>query len=220
MAKSDLETLYDFISLMEKRGRGISEDVLSQVAELEEKLIQEDVLPALSEQVAPILNQIRRKLTLVVDYEPGSELSVRMTRKKVVINDTDTKVYSLVPYDKQGLKKRKIKTGRKQGPASHIVVRWPDGTTIAKDDACQTLVAVIERIGAYEVCESGIKLLGNPVVSRENPNTEGVFELGEFFVRTVSNTDNKIKTLYRLSEHFNLGLDIQKKLKPVKGKSK
>jgi hypothetical protein len=46
--------------------------------ELEEGIIKEEILPALSSDIAPRLNPIQRDLVLVVEYHPGEPISVGM----------------------------------------------------------------------------------------------------------------------------------------------
>jgi len=76
-----LEKLYSIIENSREVGVKLSKDVLQQVEELEEGIIKEEILPALSSDIAPRLNPIQRDLVLVVEYHPGEPISVALSRK-------------------------------------------------------------------------------------------------------------------------------------------
>ena len=75
------------------------------VDNLEEDLIKNKVIPRLSTSIEPIITQIQRPIVLVVDYVPGENLSVRLTRKRIIIEEPDTKQYSIVHKDIKPSKK-------------------------------------------------------------------------------------------------------------------
>lgn len=56
-------------------------------------------LPIISKNIEPTLRQIQRKLVLVVDYDPSTSISVRMTRKRVITDEIETKKYPLLPFE-------------------------------------------------------------------------------------------------------------------------
>ena len=73
-----LEKLYSFIENSRDLGVRLNKDVLQQVEELEEGIIKEEILPALSNDIAPRLEPIKRDLVLVVEYHPGEPISVAL----------------------------------------------------------------------------------------------------------------------------------------------
>lgn len=76
-----LEKLYESIRTLEELSIPLNPETLKAVDELEEKIIKDEILPALSEQVAPLLKPIQRDLVLVMEYHPGEEISVALSRK-------------------------------------------------------------------------------------------------------------------------------------------
>ena len=76
-----LEKLYSIIENSRDVGVKLPKGVLQQVEELEEGIIKEEILPALSSDIAPRLNPIQRDLVLVVEYHPGEPISVALSRK-------------------------------------------------------------------------------------------------------------------------------------------
>ena len=59
----------------------LDNNLLQAVDELEEEIIKTEVLPSITEEIEPRLRQIKRKLVLVVDYDPDTSLSVKLSRK-------------------------------------------------------------------------------------------------------------------------------------------
>ena len=76
-----LEKLYESIRTLEELSIPLNPETLKAVDELEEKIIKDEILPTLSEQVAPLLKPIQRDLVLVLEYHPGKEISVALSRK-------------------------------------------------------------------------------------------------------------------------------------------
>lgn len=212
---SRLSDLYRAMETLRREGLSWSDEQERQLSNLEENIIRDEILPALSQQVAPVLSQIERKLTLVIDYEPGQEASVRMTRKSVVINDSDSKVFRLVPYDKRE-PQRQVTVNKKPDPASQLTVTFRDGTRICEFHSNRTFAAAIEKIGIERVLRGRFKLQGTTIVTEQNPNKPGVLQSGKYFIFTSASNKEKIKALKKISEVLNLGLTFDTNLKPVK----
>src|SRR5574344_2733194 len=105
---TNLEKLYQSISNLKELGLPLNEETLHAVDNLEEELIKNEIIPRLSESIEPIITKIERPIVLVVDYIPDEELSVRLTRKRVITDEHDTKQYSLVPKQSERKLSRKI----------------------------------------------------------------------------------------------------------------
>ena len=63
-----LEKLYSIIENSREVGVKLTKEVLQQVEELEEGIIKEEILPALSSDIAPRLNPIQRDLVEARDW--------------------------------------------------------------------------------------------------------------------------------------------------------
>lgn len=85
-----LETLYLSIEGLKKFGLPLNEETLKAVDNLEEDLIKNEVIPRLSNSIEPIITQIQRPIVLAVDYVHGENLSVRLTRKRIIIEEPRT----------------------------------------------------------------------------------------------------------------------------------
>lgn len=62
---------------------------------LEDQIISEEILPAISKSVAPVLSTLRRNLTLVVDYDTQKGITVKTTRGEVVVKEHTAKKYEI-----------------------------------------------------------------------------------------------------------------------------
>lgn len=76
-----LKELYNALDTLRKMNLPVDDKLLAAADELEEKIIKEDILPALSQIIEPQLKEIRRDLVLVVEHHPGEPLRVALSRK-------------------------------------------------------------------------------------------------------------------------------------------
>ena len=77
-----LEKLYSIIENSRDVGVKLPKGVLQQVEELEEEIIKKEILPVVTETIAPALKQVQRELVLVVDYNPNSPISVHLSLRR------------------------------------------------------------------------------------------------------------------------------------------
>ena len=78
---SRLSDLYKAMETLRKEGLSLNEDLEKQVSDLEENIIKKEILPIVTETIAPALKQVQRELVLVVDYVPGIPISVHLSKK-------------------------------------------------------------------------------------------------------------------------------------------
>lgn len=178
---SRLSDLYQAMETLRKEGLSLNKDLEYQVAKLEEDIIKNDILPFITENIAPALQQVQRELILVVDYIPGSPISVHLSRKrnftqlltdvKEVVMDKDVKEVA-IDKDVKERDKKEIETEVKEeiidpevthtsrctgssyitrGTTKALSVTFPDGTIIAEKKATDTLMAVVKKIGVDKV---------------------------------------------------------------------
>lgn len=204
-----LETLYNSIRGLKELGLPLNEEMLKAVDAFEEELIKNEVIPRLSESIEPIIMKIERPIVLVVDYIPGEDLSVRLTRKKVITDISDTKQYSLVTKDTARKTNRKIASSTK-APKTRLLVTYPDGTTVEEKYAYETFLKVIERAGAGKVQSLGLRWVGLPLVSKQKDDFYNQHEIGNgWLVVTHSGTNQKRVQLQTISDKLGLGLKIE-----------
>ena len=103
---SKLSKLYDAIKTL--REAGVSTDEIEEkISQAEEEIISNDILPIITENIAPALQEVQRELVLLVEYKPNEPISVRITRKRNItslIHDTKT----IVPMNVSEVKIREV----------------------------------------------------------------------------------------------------------------
>lgn len=209
MAESNLETLYQFIESSKKLGIELSDNILKQTAEMEEKLIREDVLPVLRDSIDPVLQQIKRELILLVEYRPGENLSVRLSRKR---NLSDLSEATLLTPDPVPDIKRRASQQRvgKRKPNTHLRITMSDGTVFCNEkDATDTFCDVLQEIGLLRVRQLEIMPSGINLISTSKDKNRQQRKMGEFYIFTNRSTSQKADQLQEISDRLHLNMKIE-----------
>lgn len=206
-----LEKLYSSIRNLQELGLPLNKETLQAADELEETLIKTDILPALSENVQPLLKPIQRDLVLVVEYHPGEPISVALSRKVKAAEALGAKLLELDPQAQhKEVKKGVIKTHI--APKTGLCVYLPDGSIIQEKKACDTFVEAIKIAGVMRVRELGFKYCRVQIVSNTLDNKYGSAQhpVGNgLYILTHSNTKDKKKMLDRISKSLKLGWKVE-----------
>ena len=201
--------------LTEKQGKLLEE--------LEDSLIAEEILPAISESVAPVLGILRRHLTLVVDYDPEGGIIVKTTRGEVVVKENTAKKYEIPSTKKvvkvaeaqhveeiedEPQKSKKIK----RSPSTGLCIWLPNGDFIQAKKANLTMVEAVKWAGAETVASLRIPHDGDYLVSKkEHPKYAGSQHSlpNGYLINTHSSTKTKKQQLEKISKALNLGWRIE-----------
>lgn len=90
-----MSKIQDYYNFMDKFQGDLNEEQIKMLEGLEDQLIAEEILPAISKSVAPVLSILRRPLILVVDYDPQGGITVKTTRGEVVVEEDTAKKYKI-----------------------------------------------------------------------------------------------------------------------------
>ena len=207
-----LEKLYSIIENSKAVGVKLTKDVLQQVEELEEGIIKDEILPALSRDIAPRLEPIRRELVLVVEYHPGEPISVALSRKVKISDISEAKLMQPDPpvVHREGAEHTKPVVNRAAG--TMLRVTFPKGPVIAEPSARKTFVKCIEHIGLQRVRKLGLTLCKVPLVSNTQDwkyNSAQIPVEDGLYVMTHSNTKQKAQILEKISDQLHLGLKVE-----------
>lgn len=213
---SRLSDLYKAMETLRKEGLSLNEDLEKQVSELEENIIKKEILPIVTETIAPALKQVQRELVLVVDYIPGSPISVHLSRKRNFTQQlTDAKEIVLDPELSHSNRYSNMSDSIKRGPARALTVTFPDGTIIAEKSAVDTLMKVVQKIGVVKVRKAvedhKLKFCKVPVISNRRDAKYGRAQKdlgGGWLLMTHSNNPMKRDFINRLSDILNLGIKV------------
>ena len=207
-----LEKLYSIIENSKDVGVKLGKDVLEQVEELEEGIIKDEILPALSHDIEPRLNPIKRDLVLVVEYHPGEPISVALSRKVKISDISEAKLMQPDPpvEHREGAEHTKPVVNRAAGTV--LRVTFPKGPVIAEPSARKTFVKCIEHIGLQRVRKLGLTLCKVPLVSNTQDwkyNSAQIPVEDGLYVMTHSNTKQKAQILEKISDQLHLGLKVE-----------
>lgn len=193
---SKLSTLYTAMEKLQSVGVTIDEDLERKVSKAEEDIIKEEILPVLEQKIEPALQEVKRKLVLVVDYKPGEPISVALSRKVKIsdISDAHPITASAPAHDSDSSHEAHLAeeaetaedvgqpvvsnerneeatephepTRQVLNPTKGLRVTFPDGHTICMSRAIDTFKAALRRIGFERVSELGLTHAGCNLVSR------------------------------------------------------
>ena len=220
---SRLEKLYTSIKNLEDLGLELTPEMLLECDKLEEQIIKDEILPAIGLDIEPRLRQIQRPLVLVVEYNPGEPISVKLSRKMNVAKALEAK--QITPANPKAGTPVSAPAPT-PAPAPHeptkqvvnhtkgLKVTFPDGTVVAERTANDTLIRVLQKIGLAKVASSGLTHGGGyGLVSKTMRPIEAgrtwQHKVGGYYVYVNISNQQKKDDLTKLSEMFGLGLKIE-----------
>ena len=214
---SKLEKLYNFIESSKEVGVKLPKEVLQQVEELEEKIIKDEILPALSNDIAPRLEPIKRDLVLVVEYHPGEPISVALSRKAKISEIVDAKTLtesnSTPVSSVNNTRVVREPSGITRNPTKGMKVTFPDGTVVWNSKAVVTFVETLRKIGFEKIPSVGIMHGGYPLVGKKmRPNIDGnvwQHRTNGWYIYSKLSNEAKIKDLELISAYYHLNLKIE-----------
>lgn len=207
-----LEKLYASIKGLQELGLPLNDETLKAADDLEEQLIKTEILPAMSKDIEPRLSQIQRELVLVVEYKPGTPISVALSRKTNIAELLDAKILEQDPQAEHKEGKKHEKPIERINGKTVLRVTFPDGTIIADKKAKITFAKTIKRIGLMKVRNLGITFCHVPIVSNTLDKKYGQSQIpaGDgLYVMTHSSTHDKKKQLDLISKELGVGLKVE-----------
>ena len=207
-----LETLYASIKGLQDLGLPLNEETLKAADDLEEQLIKTEILPAMSKDIEPRLSQIQRELVLVVEYKPGTPISVALSRKTNIAELLDAKILEQDPQAEHKEGKKHEKPIERLNSKTVLRVTFPDGTVIADKKAKNTFAETIKRIGLLKVRNLGITFCHVPIVSNTLDRKYGQAQIpvGDgLYVMTHSSTHDKKKQLAKIAKDLGIKLIVE-----------
>lgn len=207
-----LEKLYASIKGLQELGLPLNDETLKAADDLEEQLIKTEILPAMSKDIEPRLSQIQRELVLVVEYKPGTPISVALSRKTNIAELLDAKILEQDPQAEHKEGKKHDKPTERINGKTVLRVTFPDGTIIADKKAKVTFAETIKRIGLMKVRNLGMSFCHVPIVSNtlDKKYSQAQIPVGDgLYVMTHSSTHDKKKQLDKISQALNIRLKVE-----------
>lgn len=211
---SRLSKLYQAMQTLQREGLQLSAEQEKQLRLAEQEIIQKEILPVISEKIAPVLSQIERELVLVVDYAPGTTVKVSLSRRRnladILSDAVEIKADPTIFHRSVGRHKT-IK--HDIAPKSGLMVTMPNGNVIFEKSAKDTFIQTILSIGINKVRPLGIKLCGIQLISNTRDEKYGGAQHnvgGGWMIITHSNTSEKKRILDKIANLLNM--DIKTKI--------
>lgn len=208
---SRLSDLYKAMETLRKEGLSLNEDLERQVSELEENIIKKEILPIVTETIAPALKQVQRELVLVVDYVPGSPISVHLSRKRnFAAGITDAK--EILP-DPQ-VEHKELGKSKPKGdiaPATRLRITFSDGRVIQESQAAETFRRFVMEVGPERVRSLGMKQCKIPLISNtlDKKYQRAQKTVGNgWYLMTNSNTLTKKRDIERIARELNIKIKV------------
>lgn len=210
---SRLSKLYQAMDTLASEGLELSAEQEAQLRKAEEEIIQKEILPVITDNIEPSLNQVQRELVLVVDYVPGRPLKVSLSRKRnideILTDAVEIKPDPIVAHRSNGPQKAKKED---IAPKTLLRVTMPDGTVIEKAKAKDTFVEVICRIGIERVRPLGLKFCKVPIISNTRDAKYGKAQVpvdGGWLILTHSSTNDKKKQLDKIAKALKIRMKVE-----------
>ena len=213
-----LKELYTTLKSLMYMNLPVDDKLLKAADNLEEQIIKEEILPSLSQNIEPLLNEIQRDLVLVVEYHPGEPISVALSRKAKISDFTDAKTMTPVGTPVTSEKKPMpvephVPTKHIENPTKGLRVTFPDGTVIWHKAAINTFVDVLRKVGFERISKIGIEHGGYNLVGKDKrppvPGRIWQHEVDGWYVYSNISNETKADDLRRISNFFKLGLKIE-----------
>ena len=222
---SNMGKIQDYYRLFDMFSGKLTDEQKKILEGLEDQLIAEEILPAISESVAPVLGALRRPLTLVVDYDPTGGIVVKTTRGEVVVKEHTAKKYQIpttqkvvtvaetedVPEPQPQEDSTAEATKFTRGPIKKFEVRL-NGKVIEGKDGAGILAETIRQIGYERVAALNImfvKGVYNLVDRRKRTDQDKIWqrESEGWYIYTNTSNPTKAANLAKIAQR--LGLDMQ-----------
>lgn len=210
---SRLSKLYQAMDTLASEGLELSAEQEAQLRKAEEEIIQKEILPVITDNIEPSLNQVQRELVLVVDYVPGRPLKVSLSRKRnideILTDAVEIKPDPIVAHRSNGPQKAKKED---IAPKTMLRVTMPDGTVIEKAKAKDTFVEVICRLGIERVRQLGLKFCKVPIISNTRDAKYGKAQVpvdGGWLILTHSSTNDKKKQLDKIAKALKIKMKVE-----------
>lgn len=206
-----LDDLYQFVALSEKLGKPFPEEYLTEITQLEEQLIKDEVLPLIHDNIEPTLRRVQRPLVLVVEYDPNGALKVNLSRKvNITAQISDAKEITtdpIVEHKERGPQKNPTK---QRGSKTRMRVLFADGNIIENMDGADIFAEFVRIVGWQKVREMGLIMDGGPMVTnRKDPQRENDFRevANGWYLNTHRSNKDKRKIMLKIAQ--NLGIIIK-----------
>ena len=198
-AQTELEELYNYIEFSKKLNVELSDSVLWQVTDAENRWIAQAMMPAIREHLEPLLNILKNSVNLAIEYRPGEPVKVQVSREGQPVR------LNLLACE-SGQEHRR--------PISTLRIWINDHEYIQEKNAVQSMIKAVNLAGPARVAALRIPTTGEYLVQKNGNKVERYAisqkELNDgWLLQTCSNSAQKKKQLERISDALGLGWRVE-----------
>ena len=194
-----LDKAYKAIAVLKELGLPVSSEQLKAIAMMESQYLRDEVIPQVTKEMEPLVEQLQNKFKLELTYSQEDGLDIQVVDKKPV----QESLFNTTTNSPKRQRKYIIR------------VVFPDNRVSCSKMVWETLVEVVRYAGAQNVMKLNIIIMGDNLVSTElNPNER--YRVGQkevepgLYVCTYSSTDTKYDQIRKINRDLRLGLIIEK----------
>ena len=196
-----LDKAYEAIELLKELELPISSEQFKAIKQMERQYLREEVIPQVSKEIEPLMDQMQNKFSLLVtcSHEKGLDIQI-MEKQTVQENQSSTTLKS------------------PKGQAKFLIrVIFPDGHVSCNRVVWETLAEVVKFAGIDRVRGLGIMMFGDNFITKDM-NSNEIYRssqkyIGEgYYLTTCSPTDTKYDQIRKINIDLGLGLRIEKVL--------
>lgn len=196
----------------EDLGLPLNQETIAQINEMEEKLIKDEVLPLIHDNIEPTLREVERPLVLVVEYDPNGSLRVNLSRKvNIAATISDAKEITPDPVVEHAEKKKGGKKVVTQ-PRTRLRITMSDGNIIEEKTAWESLHKFVLAVGVDKVRSVGLIANKIPLVSNtvDKKYRTAQKPLGNgWLLMTCSDTVTKRKQILAIASKYKLNVSVE-----------
>lgn len=198
---------------------------------LEERLIKEEIMPELLQQLKATLSQVKCPLMLNVSYDPNGALAVSFTRNcmqmsmhiakdEPIVAEPVTPIAEEIPETETPSEDAPEQESQEEADkitrskSIGFSVTFQDGTVIKERNAAMTFIATLQKIGLARIAKGNhnVMHMGHKVVSSDKivSNIKKQTFVDGYYVYTHMSNADKINDIIALSRYYNLKLIVAK----------
>lgn len=204
-AQAELEELYNYIEFSKKLNVELSDSVLWQVTDAENRWIAQAMMPAIREHLEPLLNILKNSVNLAIDYRPGEPVKVQVSREGQPVKAKPSRLH----------RSPACESGQGHRRSISILRIWiNDHDCIQEKNAVQSMIKAVNLAGPARVAALRIPTTGEYLVQKNCNKVERYAisqkELNDgWLLQTCCNSAQKKKQLERISDALGLGWRVE-----------
>lgn len=174
-------------------------------------MLQKEQTKVLDNVKECIVESVSQKLA---DSDIEFSFVIERKNKIVTIKEYQSGTFEVIkPQEETPEEETEEKEGRTFAKSVGFKVLFPDGKEIKKNNAKNTFVQALVEIGLDKIVDSGFTkfFAGYNLIGKEE-RTDAIgnwqLKVGDWYIYTFMDNDQKVSTLMQVSEHLNLGLRI------------